>query len=59
MKIGLVTYFRENYGSSLQCFATKKYLESCGYRIQVLERRERSGYKFLLRLSNVIKHAPS
>lgn len=26
-KIGLVTFFRDNYGSELQCYATKTFLE--------------------------------
>ena len=56
MKIGLVTYFRENYGSALQCFATKHYLEKVGYDIQVMERSETLCERTLLRIYHLIKH---
>lgn len=35
-KIGLVTFFRNNYGSALQCYATKKFLQKNGYECDVL-----------------------
>jgi len=35
-KIGLVTFFDSNYGSSLQCFATKTFLESIDVKCDVL-----------------------
>lgn len=35
-KIGIVTLFRDNYGSELQCYATKHYLEGLGYKCDVL-----------------------
>lgn len=35
-KIGLVTFFRDNYGSALQCYATKTFLQKNGYECDVL-----------------------
>lgn len=35
-KIGLVTFYKDNFGSILQCFATKIYIEKIGYRCDVL-----------------------
>lgn len=35
-KIGLITFFRDNYGSELQCYATKTFLEKNGYNCDVL-----------------------
>lgn len=35
-KIGLVTFFSNNYGSALQCYATKKFLQKNGYECDVL-----------------------
>lgn len=35
-KIGLVTFFRDNYGSELQCYATKTFLEKNGYECGVI-----------------------
>lgn len=35
-KIGLVTFFRNNYGSALQCYATKKFLQKNDYECDVL-----------------------
>lgn len=35
-KIGLVTFFRDNYGSALQCYATKTFLKKNGYECDVL-----------------------
>lgn len=37
--IGLLTYYRDNYGSMLQCYAIKSFLESCGYNCHVLYRK--------------------
>lgn len=39
-KIGLVTFFDSNYGSSLQCFATKTFLESLDVKCDVLYKPE-------------------
>lgn len=35
-KIGLITLYNNNYGSILQCYATKTYIESLGYSCEVL-----------------------
>ena len=35
-KIALVTFYTNNFGSMLQCFATKKFLESLGYQCDLL-----------------------
>ena len=35
-KIGLVTFFSNNYGSALQCYATKKFLQKNGCECDVL-----------------------
>lgn len=34
--IGIITYYRDNYGSILQCYAVKSYLECSGYKCHVL-----------------------
>lgn len=39
-KIGLITLFRDNYGSALQCYATKTILLSLGYECIVIERKD-------------------
>ena len=36
-KIGLITLYKENYGSILQCFATKSFIESLGNECIVLD----------------------
>ena len=38
-RIGIITLYKDNYGSELQCYATKHYLESLGYRCDVLDER--------------------
>lgn len=35
-KIGLITLFSRNYGSALQCYATKKYIENLGFKCVVM-----------------------
>lgn len=35
-RIGLVTFFRDNYGSALQCYATKTFLQKNGFECDVL-----------------------
>lgn len=55
--IGLVTYYKENYGSVLQCYATKKFVEDMGYNCTLLYEREK-GYLYCVfqRLNNIGKH---
>ena len=35
-RVALVTFFRDNYGSALQCYATKTFLQKNGYECDVL-----------------------
>lgn len=35
-KVGLITFFEHNYGSILQCFATKTFIESLNYKCDIL-----------------------
>lgn len=39
MKVGLITLFRNNYGSILQCYATCEFLKSQGYECEVLSEK--------------------
>lgn len=55
--IGLVTYYKENYGSILQCYATKSFLESGGFHCHVLYQKYDSIQYFELRLKNLVYHA--
>lgn len=54
IKIGLITYFKENYGSSLQCYATKKHLESLGIECEVIY--ENTKFAIIKRIKNVLFH---
>lgn len=40
-KIGLITFWDYNYGSSLQCYATKSIIDSFGYHCELLEECKR------------------
>lgn len=55
--IGLVTYYKENYGSALQCYATKKFLGNIGYNCKVLYEVVNSNKRYIRRVINVIRHA--
>ena len=35
-KIGIITLYEENYGSILQCYSTKTFVESLGYECDIL-----------------------
>ncbi len=35
-KIGLITFWKDNYGSALQCYATKSIIQKMGYNCEVL-----------------------
>lgn len=37
--VGLVTFWDNNYGSALQCYATKKIVSSFGYRCDLIEEK--------------------
>lgn len=52
-KIGLITFYKNNYGSILQCYATKKFLESNNYECEVLYQKEKN--KKLKKILNYIK----
>ncbi len=43
--VGLVTYYNNNYGSILQCFASKHFIENLGYKCHVLY--ETSHYSYI------------
>lgn len=51
--IGLLTYYRDNYGSMLQCYAIKSFLESNGYNCHVLYRKIDKG---ALKVKQVFGH---
>ncbi|WP_022776098.1 polysaccharide pyruvyl transferase family protein [Butyrivibrio sp. AE2015] len=36
-KVGLITFYKNNYGSMLQCYSTKHILESWGYTCDVID----------------------
>lgn len=46
-RVGLVTLHGQNYGSVLQCYATKRYIESFGYGCDVLNMAPR-GYEAVM-----------
>ena len=39
-KVGLITFYENNYGSILQCYATKYFLENHGYNCVVVSCKE-------------------
>lgn len=51
-RIGLVTLYENNYGSALQCYATKTYIERHGIGCDLLVRDARGSKRHLLSLSN-------
>lgn len=52
-KVGLVTLWKANYGSALQCYATKHILQSMACECVLIERRERSvPVHFLKKIEN-------
>lgn len=56
-KIAIVTLFNDNYGSILQCFATKRFLESNGNKSVVLDYNVSNDLitKVVRRVKNIIK----
>jgi len=54
-RIGLITYFSANYGSELQCYATKAFLKSQGYECDVIFEQEFGWSKILKKLYNISK----
>ena len=53
-KIALVTFYKSNYGSILQCFATKKFCELLGYECDVLDSEKKES--FIKKFLSVLKH---
>ena len=53
-KIGLITLYQNNYGSVLQCYATKKYLEEKGYIVEVLYLSNNYTEKLLHKLKKLL-----
>lgn len=56
-KIGLVTFFRDNYGSELQCYATKTFLKNNGYECDVIYEYSYGTEKIKNRLKHLCKIA--
>ncbi len=56
-KVGIITLFKNNYGSILQCYSTKRYLDSLGFESEVLFEPSRNfGGKFI-RLCTILFHS--
>jgi hypothetical protein len=56
-KVGLVTYYKENYGSVLQCYATKYFLSSLGLECDVIYRMYKTRMISAERMTNIFRHA--
>lgn len=55
-KVGLVTYYKENYGSFLQCFATKYFLEKNGFTCVLLDKKNTILYaKFISIITHLFR----
>lgn len=54
-KIGIITFYKDNFGSILQCFATKKFIESLGYECTVLYEKENEFFLKVKRIPSFIK----
>lgn len=48
-KIGLLTLYKDNYGSILQCFATKQFLSNYGFEVQLFSVKESANHKYKIR----------
>ncbi len=56
MKIGLITFYKDNYGSFLQAFSTKYFLEKQGYEVTLIDVVEYGWkMKFLKRIRSITK----
>lgn len=55
MKIGLITLFRDNYGSELQCYATKTFLNKKGFDCDLLFIEEYGYEKIKSKVKSVLK----
>lgn len=52
--IGLITLWSKNYGSILQCYATKKIIEKNGLRCEVLYQNESGGYGYYYKIKKLL-----
>lgn len=55
MKIGLITFYQNNYGSILQCFSTKSFLESLNHGCDVIYLREYQRRDAITRLNKFVR----
>ena len=55
-RVGLITLHRDNYGSELQCFATKHYFESHGVGCDVLYLNQRGVEKLRAYIHKLMKY---
>lgn len=54
-KIGLVTFWNNNYGSVLQCYATKQYLKNKGYDVVLLNEKNIGTFRHIENILNKMK----
>lgn len=54
-KIGLITFHGHNYGSNLQCYSTKSFVESLGFQCDLLKLK-RSKLSFFERVKRIPHH---
>lgn len=54
MRIGLITLFRDNYGSELQCYATKTFLKNHGYECDLLFIEEHDTEKVKSKIKSIL-----
>lgn len=54
-RIGLITFFQSNYGSELQCYATKSFLKSHGFECDVLFEQEFGWEKIKKKTADISK----
>ncbi|MCM1006889.1 MAG: polysaccharide pyruvyl transferase family protein [Ruminococcus flavefaciens] len=54
MRIGLITLFRDNYGSELQCYATKTFLKKHGCECDVLFIEEHGTEKVKSKIKSIL-----
>lgn len=61
-KVGLITFYKDNFGSILQCYSTKHIVEKLGYQCDILYEKEKNDMYFvkkckgLFRIINGILH---
>ncbi|MCM1230370.1 MAG: polysaccharide pyruvyl transferase family protein [Ruminococcus flavefaciens] len=54
MRVGLITLFRDNYGSELQCYATKTFLKKHGCECDVLFIEEYGAEKVKSKIKSIL-----